>query len=211
MENQSFAQSERLNYGFKVGLNALSTIKYKTYYTGESTSGSYTNKNGYLIGAFFRINYDHLFMQPEAIWNYHRQKCGFMLPNPNNNELNMSKALDINMDAVNTNLLLGYNIIKKKPYLCDVYAGASLKWTYKIKYEISEEHNYSGKSDFFCYAGIIGFSVNISKLYFDFRYEINQPNTNLDFSNIPDILESYRGVFLEKNENILSFSFGVMF
>jgi hypothetical protein len=210
-KNQSFAQSDRLNYGFKVGLNALSPTKYQTYYAGDSTSGSCTNENGYLIGVFFRVNYSHVFMQPEVIWNYHRQRCGFMLPNPNNRELSLPKALDIDMDAVNTNLLMGYSIIKNKPYLCDVYLGASLKWTYKIKYEITEEHRYSGKSDFFCYAGVIGFSVNISKLYFDFRYEINQPNTNLDFSKIPDIPEAYQGVFLEKNENILSFSCGIMF
>jgi hypothetical protein len=210
-ENQLFAQSERLNYGFKAGLNALSPTKYQTYYAGDSTSGSYTNKNGYLIGAFFRINYNQVFLQPEAIWNFHQQKCGFMLPNPSQKDAYLPKALDINMDAVNVNLLAGYSIIKNKPYLCDVYLGTSFKWTYKIKYEITEEHNYSGKSDFFCYAGIIGFSVNISNLYFDFRYEINQPNTNLDFNKIPGIPEPYQSVFLEKNENILSFSCGIMF
>jgi hypothetical protein len=211
-ENQLLAQSKRLNYGFKVGLNALSATKYKTYYAGEPTSGSYTNKNGYLIGAFIRINYDHLFLQPEAIWNHHRQKCSFMLPYPNDiNNVNFPKAPDIDMNAVNTNLVLGYKIIEEKPYLCSIYAGTSLKWTYKIKYEINEGDDYSGKSDLFCYAGIIGFSVNISKLYFDFRYEINQPDTNLDFSKISGIPESYQAVFLEKNENILSFSCGIMF
>jgi hypothetical protein len=212
-ENHSFAQSKYLNYGFKVGLNALSTIKYDTYYAGDkdTTSGSfYTDKTGFLISAFFRVNYSHLFLQPEVAWNYHQQTCGFMVPK-SNADTYLSKALDINMDAVNTNLLLGYSIIKNKPFLFDAYIGASLKWTYKIKYEINEEHKYSGKSDFFCYAGVIGFSAGISKLYFDFRYELNQPNTNLDFRNIPDIPEVYQAVFLEKNENILSFSVGMMF
>lgn len=211
-ENQSSAQSKYLNYGFKVGLNALSTIKYDTYYEEDTTSGSfYTNKNGYVIGAFFRVNYSHLFLQPEVAWNFHQQVCGFMVPSKSKADAYLPKSLDINMDALNADLLLGYNIIKNKPFLFDVYVGASLKWTYKIKYEISEEHEYSGKSDILCYAGIIGFSAVISNLYFDFRYELNQPNTNLDFSSIPDIPEDYRGVLLKKNENILSFSVGVMF
>jgi hypothetical protein len=210
--NQSFAQSERFNYGFKIGLNALSTMRYNTYYAGvkDSIPGSYTDRNGYLVGAFFRVNYSRLFLQPEVAWNYHQQICGFWIPDASNSKNYSSKALNINMDAVNTNLLLGYGIIKNKPFLFDAYIGASLKWTYKIKYEISEEHQYSGKSDFFCYAGVVGFSVHISKLYFDFRYEINQPNTNLNFNNI-DMPEAYKGVFLEKNENILSFSVGMMF
>jgi hypothetical protein len=210
-ENQSFAQSELLNYGFKAGLNALSPTKYQPYCTGDPTSGSYTNKNGYSAGTFFRINYSHVFLQPETIWNFHQQKCSFMLPDPNNEGAFFPKSVDINMYAVNTNLLTGYSIIKNKPYLCDIYLGAALKWIYKMKYEITEEHNYSGKSDFFCYAGVIGFSVNISKFYFDFRYEINQPDTDLDFNQIPGIPQTYQGVFLEKNENILSFSCGVMF
>jgi len=212
IENQSFAQFERVNYGFKIGLNALSTIRYNTFYAGDTTSGgSYTNKNGYLIGAFFRVNYSQLFLQPEATWSYHQQGCGFMIPNANNSSTFLLRSLDIDMDALNANLLLGCSIIKNKPYLFDAYIGASLKWTYKIRYKINDEQIYSGKSDFLCYAGIIGFSVNISKLYFDFRYELNQPNTNLDFNKIPGIPEAYRGVFLEKNENVLSFSIGMMF
>jgi len=211
-ENQSFAQFERVNYGFKVGLNALSTIRYNTYYLGDTTSGgSYTNRNGYLVGAFFRVNYSKLFLQPEATWNYHQERCGFMIPDTYAPNTYVPKALDLGMDALNANLLLGYSIIKNKPYLFDTYIGASVKWTYRIRYKISDEQRFTGKSDFLCYAGIIGFSVNISKLYFDFRYELNQPNTNLDFSKIPGIPENYRGVFLEKNENILSFSVGMMF
>jgi len=211
-ENRSFAQFERVNYGFKIGLNALSTIKYNTFYAGDITSGgSYTNKNGYLIGAFFRVNYSKLFLQPEVTWNYHQQGCGFMIPDSNTPNTYLPKSLNIDMDALNTNMLLGYNIIKNKPYLFDAYIGASLKWTYRTRYKITDEQIYSGESDFFFYAGVVGFSVNISKLYFDFRYELNQPNTNLDFNNIPNIPEAYRGVFLEKNENVLSFSVGMMF
>jgi hypothetical protein len=211
-EKQAFAQSERFNYGFKIGLNALSATRYDTYYAGESTSGgAYANQNGYSVGAFFRVNYSKLFLQPELAWNYNQQKCGFMIPNAGNADSYSFKALDINMDAVNTNLLLGYDIVRNKPFLFSAYAGASLKWTYKIQYKISEEHDYSGESDLFCYAGILGFSVNIFNLYCDFRYEINQPNTNLDFNDIPDIPDAYKGVFLDKNENILSFSIGMMF
>ena len=212
MENQSFAQFERVNYGFKIGLNALSTIKYNTYYAGDTTSGgSYTNKNGYLIGAFFRVNYSKLFLQPEATWNYNQQGCGFLAPAADNSSTLLPRSLNIDMDALNANLLLGYSIIKNKPYLFDAYLGASVKWTYRIRYKISDEQTFSGRSVFLCYAGVMGFSVNISKLYFDFRYELNQPNTNLDFSKIPGIPEVYRGVFLKKNENVLSFSIGMIF
>lgn len=215
-ESPSFAQYKRLNYGFRIGLNALSTTKYQTSYAGEPTSNSsYTNKIGHVASVFFRINYySKLFLQPEVSWSFHQQDCSFMIPSPSNNETYYSDNFDINMNRLNTNVLLGYNIIKDSPYLCDIYAGVSLKWTYKMKYDIydiNKKLSYTEKTDYSCYAGIIGFSVNISKLYFDFRYEINQPNTNLDFSDVPDIPDKYKGVFLEKNENILSFSVGMMF
>ncbi|GHT63378.1 hypothetical protein FACS189451_09980 [Bacteroidia bacterium] len=213
MESQSFAQYKRFNYGFRVGLNALSTTEYQTFYAGEPTSGGfYTNKIGYVAAGFFRINYySKFFLQPEIAWSFHQQDCSFGIPSASNSETYFTENLDINMNRLNANVLLGYNLIKNKPYLCDIYAGASLKWTYRMKYDISKELRYTEKSDFSCYAGIIGFSVNISTLYFDFRYEINQPNTNLEFSDVPDIPDKYKGVFLEKNENILSFSVGMMF
>jgi hypothetical protein len=210
MGNQLFAQPEQLSYGLKIGLNAPTPTKFSARYAGDSASGSYTGRNGYLAGVFFRINHNRMFLQPETVWSIHRQKNGFTIPNPDNGAY-LPKSLDISSNEVHTYLLAGYNMIKSEPYSCDFYAGLSLKWIYKIKYEIADEYFYSGKSDISLYAGVVGFSVNISKLYFDFRYEVNLPNTDLNFDEMPGISEPYRRVFLEKNENVLSFSCGVIF
>jgi hypothetical protein len=208
---QGFARSDRLNYGVKAGLTALSSTKYRAYYAGKPAAGVCTDKNGGVFGTFFRFNYNYVFLQPETSWNFHRQNCGFMLPGATGSDVYLPSALDIEAHAVNSSMLLGYNMTKSKTYLCGAYLGAALKWTYRIRYEDAVGRHYTGRSDFFCYAVLVGFSVSISKIYFDFRYEVNQPDTSLDFGKIVGISESYRNVFLEKNENVLSFSCGVMF
>ena len=218
-ETQSYAQQEQeyykspVNWGVKVGLNALSTTVYEIYYNDiEVPNGSYTNKNGYMVSAFLRINLDHFFMQPEASWNYYRQECSFTKPiEGTENSYYPATSLKINSSSANINILAGYHIVKNGPYIFNFYAGASVKSVYQTDFTTRTDYHYTSKDMQYNITGILGFSMNIAKLHFDVRYELSQSDTNLELSKIPDFPEDYHGLLIKKNENILSFSCGVMF
>jgi hypothetical protein len=211
--NKSYAQKAHVNFGIKAGVNALATNYFDPYFEDEALpNGSFTNKNGYLVNVFMRINYDRVFLQPELAWNLYRQVCFFSIPDEDTeNEYYPETQLEINSRSVNTNILFGYNIIKATPFQINFFIGPSFKGIYGRDFKTNFFQSFSENDALLNYTGIVGMSLNISKLHFDLRYEFNQSNTNLDLSEIPEFPEKFHGVTLKKNENILSFSCGIMF
>jgi hypothetical protein len=214
MQESAYAQTpdKHLNWGFRLGLNALSTTSYETEYKGEPVpNDSYTNKNGYLVNAFVRFNIKRVFLQPELGWNYHRQGVSFTLPTDVENEFSSPIYADIASSVARGNFLVGYSIVNKYPFFFGAYAGSSFSDTYKTKYSIRLNDDFEDREFYLRTSGIVGFSVVIAKIYFDLRYEINLPDTDLDFNAIPGFPDNYKGVKLKKNENIISFSCGLLF
>jgi hypothetical protein len=110
-------------------------------------------------------------------------------------------------------VLVGYNIIKEGPFLLNMSLGPSVKYIYKADYKINEQ-NYTVDNPQYIhykYSGIIGFAIIIAKYYFDIRYELNLPDTDIHLDKIPNMNESLKKIYIHKNENILNFSFGFMF
>jgi hypothetical protein len=211
--SQSFAQQKRVNWGVKLGLNALSTTSYETFYNGKVIpNDSYTNKNGYLVSGFMRFNIRRIFLQPEISWNYYRMGISFSLPAENEENTYMPPTyMDINSKAIRGNFLTGYNIVNNGPFIFGAFIGSGFAGIYDTQYATRVDEDYSNKDIRIKYVGFGGFSISISNIYFDMRYEINQFNSNLNFNDISGFPERYRGVELKKNENILNFSFGLIF
>jgi hypothetical protein len=212
-EKESFAQQKRVNWGLKFGLNALSTTNYETFYNDKTIpNDSYTNKNGYLISGFMRFNIKRIFLQPEIAWNYYRMGISFDLPIKNEeNKYESPTYMDINSKAIRGNFLTGYNIVSNGPFIFSAFVGTGFAGVYDTQYTTSLDEDYSNKDIRIKYVGFGGFAIIISNIYFDVRYEINQPNSNLNFDDISGFPERYRGVDLRKNENILNFSCGLIF
>lgn len=201
------------NWGFRAGLNTLSTTSYETEYDGEPVpNDSYINKNGYLVNAFVRFNIKQSFLQPELAWNYYRQGVSFTLPVPNSeNEFSSPIYADIASSVIRGNFLVGYNIVNNYPFLFSAYLGSSFSAKYNTKYSIRLSDDFEDKEFYLRSSGIAGFSIVIAKIYFDLRYEINLPDTDLDFYDISGFPDNYKGLKLKKNENIISFSCGLLF
>jgi len=211
-ENNIQAQFHGKNWGVRVGLNSISITNYKAYQAGEIlTNSSYINKNGYLLGGFVRFNLNRIFLQPEITWNEYRRTCSFSLPIENSDNYYPPINLDINSKAVNTGLLVGYNIVHNYPYLLGVYIGSNFIGTYRTNYSSERENSFSQADWSLNYSGLLGFSINISRIYFDLRYEMSLPNADQDLTGIPDSPDNYHNVKIKKTEAVLSFSFGVMF
>jgi len=211
-ESRAQAQSSKMNWGIRVGMNAVSIMSYKAYQADEFLSNSsYTNKNGYLITGFARFNIRRIFLQPEVAWNEYRRICSFSLPIENSDNYYPSVDLDIDSKTINTNFLVGYNIVQDYPFLFGFFVGSSFIGTCKTNYSMESEKSFSKIGLSLNYSGFLGFSINISRIYFDLRYEMSLPDANLILSDIHDFPENYQNVKIKKRESILSFSCGVMF
>ena len=212
MGNNIQAQSFSKNWGIRAGLNAVSITSYKAFQAGEIIENStFTNKNGYSLTAFARFNISRIFLQPELGWNGYHRSCSFSFSNENNNSYYPSNELDIYSKIVNADFLLGYNIVHDRPFLLGFFIGTSLIGNYRTNYSINSEKSFSKTGLLLNYSGILGLSINISKIYFDLRYEACLPDANLNLNEIPNSPDYYKDISIKKTESILSFSFGVMF
>jgi hypothetical protein len=215
MSGVSYSQSQEnyeypvINWGIKGGLNAISPNYYYPYNRGEEMeNGAYDNRVGFFASGFIRINLGSFFMQPELVWNTYNQGLSFDLPDE---DMIRDTNLKLNYNTINLNMLIGYNIIKNGPFLINTYLGTSYKYNYRTDLSIDNKSNYSDTNPHYNYLGIIGLSLNISFAHFDIRYAMNLPDTDLNFNDFSNIPDPFKNVFIHKNENILSFSFGVMF
>lgn len=71
-----------------------------------------------------------------------------------------------------------------------------------------------GKQYPFQYSGVVGLAVNVSNIFFDFRYEVGLHNTIRSITYNTDLTEAPHNegeIKLEQRKNILSFSVGVIF
>lgn len=210
-QNHSRPQQRPLNIGFKIGLNALSSTKYKAY-TGDIDliNTSHKNEPGYSAQAFFRINLDHFFMQPEIEWNLYKQTFSFSTPTAIESGWTAPYVISHTTQSAGINILVGYSIIKNGPYVFNAYAGPSFKYGYYSKFEYPN-HVFQSYGAHYNPYGIVGLSFSISKFFVDIRYEIGIMNTDIDFNDISSSPSEIKNVFINKNENVLIFSCGMFF
>ena len=203
-----------VNFGVKAGLNALSSTSYEVY-SGDVLldNNSQTNKYGYLFNVFARINLDRFFMQPEIEWSHYRQELNFALPlSLEENTYGHKQTLEVGENSVILYALTGYHIVRNGPYVINCYIGGAIRANYKTEYEFKNRFSHTEYNNRrYNYEGIIGSSLNIGIIHFNIRYHFNFPNTNIKMSDIDNVGDSYQDISFKKNENILSFSCGVMF
>jgi hypothetical protein len=190
-----------LNWGFRLGLNALSNTSCNLYSKKtELTNKSLLNGSGYDVNTFLRINLGRVFMQPEFGWSLYKQKFSFSSENSN-------KLFSMKTQAVKVNVLAGYYFTKNGPFLFSFICGSSFHYYFNTSFNTS----FQDKTPHFIPYGLAGFSINISKVYFDIRYGLSFFNTNINFDEITDKPASLEGISLNKKENVLNFSCGLIF
>lgn len=210
--SQKTYDNDVFNFGVKIGLNSLTSTSYKVYFEDSKLDvGKVINKNGYLLNGFARINLDRFFMQPEFEWSRYQQECVFAIPiSLEENTYENTQTLDMNENAANVYVLVGYHIVKNGPYIINAYLGGGGRMNYKTKYKF-RDYSFTDRDNRYNYSGIIGTSINVGIIHFDIRYHFNFPDTDINLSGINGTPEKYRNISFKKNENILSFSCGVMF
>jgi hypothetical protein len=219
-----FSQSEpreklidkTFNWGIKAGFNALTPVKYKVSDEIRQVSDQETKNKVSYFGAFFtRINLSKFFMQPEFSYYRTKEVTEFSLSNPGS-DIARRANLTLTTYSFNIPVLLGYNLEKESRYLLNVFTGPNFKYDYKNRYrtgslEFEELDRELSLKKVLNLDYIVGMSVNISNLYFDFRYEIDLSESQVNFNEVSNSPSFLKGLKVHKRENMLSFSCGLMF
>jgi len=221
---------QNFNWGFRVGFNSRNVNFHEIYQNGEEAGrAEVTNQVGFQGSAFGRINVGPLFVQPEICYDLDREKYKFIIP-PQKLELEewpgetppdvevysdpQGVILNQKSQSVNCTMLFGCNIVKHDSYLFNLFFGPNLRYIFISKYnnELLADDSFNDKIGHPKLNLITGISANAFRLYFDFRYEINVPSkVNFYFSDISNCPDYLKNISIKKNENILSFSLGMMF
>lgn len=207
-----------INYGAKAGFSStlyevsdliIAGSPINDYMAKSEISSFYT--------AFARLNIDKHYLQTELTYNISNYTLEFASEQWN------SSALPYDKSAVTTKIIgfeiplyYGYHILKEGPYGMSFFVGPKAKfiltsysrhWFENFPYEYITENVTP-----FNFSLMIGFGVNIARVFFDFSFEYGLHNISNGFTTIDlDGNESKHGLIFNRRKNVLSFSFGFMF
>lgn len=215
-----------VNFGVKAGFNSsLFLISNLTVNGIDIDHVENKYKVGFLGSLFMRININRHFIQPEISYNINR--CNILFDKPMPEEAapeTTQQLLSINasIHSIDIPITYGYNFIKSGPYSMAFFVGPKFRYIWKKHSEI-EFHNFDQQNIVEELRPItasltLGVAVTISRIFFDFRYDIGlhdisknisyQPAEN---SNILSEKEAKDQLRFHHRENVLSFSLGVFF
>ena len=215
-----------VNWGVKVGLTSSLFLISDFVINGTRIDEEQNNyKLGYFVSVFMRINFDRHFLQPEVSYNINRCDISFQKPLPQNaptGTIPEFASISSAIHSIDIPVIYGYNIIKQGPYSLAVFGGPKIRYILERQSEVSfnnfDLENIQEKLYPLNLSLTLGVAVTISRVFFDFRYDIGlhnmskqityqQPETGTDFNDQATDHE----VRFHRRDNVLSFSLGVFF
>ncbi len=195
---------KKVNWGVKIGFNsAVPNANIQTE-QGNLTSKT-TNKVGYLIECFSRINVKKLFLQPEISYSTTKESIHFQ----GNDKSPLLNVVDININAFDVATVIGYNTVKQNECGLSLFAGIKGKYAYEINIKPSEIEKITETDPFYNLYLTTGVGINVSHLFFDLRYDFALFRNETSIQNSSSV--SYNEIIIDKRSNILNFSVGFMF
>ena len=209
--------TKKINIGIKAGFNSsmfmVSELKIKDV-TIDEVQNNY--KIGYFGALFMRINMKKHFIQPEVSYNVSKceitfDKLGSQHPAIEPDYASVQSVLH----SVDFPILYGYNVVKKGPYGMSIFAGPKLRYLWGKHNEITFK-NFDQKGIHerlypFNVSAVIDVGVNISRIFFDFRYEqgIGNISKSIIYDNInSDGSTGVSNIIFRRRDSALSFSLG---
>ena len=210
------------NWGAKVGFTASLSL-VQDFSIGDAVVDQVQNnyKVGYFASLFMRINFDRHFLQPEISYNVNQCGISFNKPSSQGNDLiqpplPQTASIETRIHSIDIPIIYGYNFIKEAPYAMSVFGGPKIRYIWRHKSDVTfENFDQEGLSEElhpFNLGFTLGVAVTISRIFFDFRYDIGLLNMSKGVRQAP----STDGtdpvpIHYRRRDNVLSFSFGVFF
>jgi len=206
-------QKDRIfNYGIKAGLNSLLLDVGGLELNGYDLDNVRTINNvGYSFELLGRINMNRVFIQPSIAWKYTKGDIRFDILQPplvgTYEPRVMESILNVEIKSLEVPVMIGYNLIKEKPYVLSVMAGTKFKYNYDIAYSTlwntEEDDNYYLS----LYSAV---EVIIGRLTFDFGYERGLNTMRSTFDYMPNSSDC-RPMKLKNRLDGLTMSIGILF
>lgn len=227
IENKATRKSPRydrpINIGVKGGFTAslflvsnfsLNDVKIK------EVQNNY--KIGHFGSFFMRINFDRHFLQPEISYNVNRCNITFYKPTEEEGVVPEIASITSSIHSWEIPVIYGYNFIKEGPYSMAVFGGPKLRYIWnsksKVTFENFDQENIHEKLYPLNLNLTLGVAVTISRIFFDFRYDIGLHNisrrTSYTVNTGMETEEEIIGgseIRFHRRDNVLSFSLGVFF
>ena len=215
-----------VNFGAKGGFTSSLFLVPHLNVNGVSIQEIQNNyRIGYFGSLFMRINFGKHFLQPEVSYTVNSCDISFDKPLPegsNANDIPEKASIASTIHSVDVPVIYGYNIIKDGPYSLAVFGGPKLRYIWDKKSKVTFENfnmdNIREELYPFNASLTVGVAVTISRIFFDFRYDIGLHNISKRISYaLPDLPPSPDGekpdseIRFHRRDNVLSFSFGVFF
>jgi hypothetical protein len=210
--------NKKFNIGVKAGFRSSNFIGSNLLIDGQKIDNLQNNyKMGYQAALYSRLNFHRHYLQTELSANVNRAEIVFdrTSTSSTSSSVSTSSCIRSTVYSLSFPLLYGFYAVRKGPYTMSVFAGPELK------YLLNSNIDYSGfgmkniTESFYPFnlSGMVGVSVSISRIFFDFRYEQEVLNSSkaisYDSSSSTDKEEG--AITFHRRESCLSFSLGVMF
>ncbi|MEG0455501.1 MAG: porin family protein, partial [Bacteroides sp.] len=115
-------------------------------------------------------------------------------------------------------VLYGYNVVKEGPYGMSLFAGPKLRYIWgkqnTITFDNFDQKGIREELYPFNVNIVVGVAVNISRIFFDFRYEqgVRNISKSVTYDSLnPDGSLGVSDITFHRRDNVLSFSLGVIF
>lgn len=222
-DSNSSKREHKINFGIKGGFTSSLFLVSNLSINGISIDEVQNNyKIGYFGSMFMRINFGKHFLQPEVSYNINRCNITFFEPGETENTSEPA-SITSSIHSIDIPILYGYNVIKDGDYSMAIFGGPKLRYIWNKESEVTfknfsinnlHERLYPLNASF-----TIGTSVTISRVFFDFRYDIGLHNisrevteSNNDGSDATSTTPgSSNELRFHRQDNVLSFSLGLFF
>lgn len=213
-------QITSFNWGAKVGFNSILPVINTLTVDGVPLESKVEYKVGYMGALFFRLNIDRFFLQPSVAWQHTEAQLLFTRPKlsdlsqPTVPSKQMSDRLNLTIRSLEAPVMIGYNIVKEKPFGLSITAGANLKYNYKIRYTTNLDgyrDEYTTDDTQFRINLVGGIGVTLWEMFFDFTYEVGLNHRERNFTRVADNVPLPAEIVLDKRLNMMGFSLGVLF
>ncbi len=214
-----------VNFGLKGGFTSALFLVPELTVNGlgiEEVQNNY--RIGYFGSIFMRINFGRHFLQPEMSYNVNR--CDITFDKPlSGDELTdpFSQEASISSDihSIDIPVIYGYNFIKQGAYSLGVFGGPKIRYILakqsKVDFQNFDVEDIHETLRPFNICVTMGVAVTISRVFFDFRYDIGLHNMSKRITYLPSAENEgspqgdKAGISFKRRDNVLSFSLGVFF
>ena len=211
---------ETVNIGIKAGFN--SSLNYTDHiHIGDDRIKDLTHnfKVGYTTILFARFNLKrHHYIQPELSYSITKGSLSISNTMENKGMIEEDALIKSVIHSLDLPLFYGYKFIDSQPYGMSFFVGPKVSWFInsksKMEYEGFYQKDIREKLNPINFSGVMGLGVNVSNIYFDFRYEVGINNISdyvvYDKEKTEEPYNKY-DLRVHRRRNVISFAVGAIF